>query len=123
MATPWIIPTMGIHHAQEVAEPVLAHDVENNVVLPERPDGPEQPERPEEPNPVSHPGGQCDLPNRYEEGEEDPVLPSEACVRMIIHVPYGSLDPPHTAFFAVGRSWPNDGKCWQNAAGREARAS
>src|SRR5262249_38521315 len=46
-----------------------------------------------------------------------PVPPSEACVRMIIHVPYDTLDPPHTAFFAVGRSWPNDGKCRQNDGG------
>ena len=31
------------HHAQDVAERVLAYDVLNNVVLPERPDGPKQP--------------------------------------------------------------------------------
>ena len=60
------------HRAQEVVEPVLANDVASNVVLPERHEDPEQPERPEKPNPVSRPGGQCDQPNRYAEGEENP---------------------------------------------------
>jgi hypothetical protein len=30
-----------------------------------------------------------------------PVPPSEVCVRIIIHVPYDTSDPPHTVFFAV----------------------
>jgi hypothetical protein len=70
-------------------------------VLAERREGREPPERPDKPNAVSHPGGQCDQSNRYDEREEGPRA-AVGGLREIIHScsPYEAFQ--HPALFAVG---------------------
>src|SRR5262249_48900861 len=117
------------HHAQKVAEPVLAYDVLNNVVLPERPDGSKQPERLEEPNAVSQPGAQCDQPNRYAEGGKENPRAAVGGLRQNNHSShhFDTLDPSapqlvRRPMFRARRSWRNDGKCRQNNGVPRARA-
>src|SRR5262245_39947942 len=51
--------------------------------------------------------------------------PSEACVRIIIHVPYDTLHPrtplPSPSLFPLSAIRPNDGKCRQNDGVLRAR--